>query len=320
MITLKNPGLLELELMCTMGANVKQSDSAIGYFGTGLKYAIATLLREGIEFHVFIGCNRYDFYSEEKTLRGKKFELCYMKGPFDSTPLGFTTELGKNWKVWQAYREIYSNCLDEGGVINHGGRPNPDAESTTFFISTDIEVDGVFLCEMDKKLLYSDNDVDILGGESGHIYYQGIRAKDLNKNSIYTYNIKKKCELTEDRQLCYSFVVDAIIQNAVAKMEDKGIIKSVVAAPKDSYESSFTFGDWGSEKPGQNFMEVVGTEKNINPTIKRYVSSYTPKRPLTDLERKQNFINEIIGICDENNVSCSDRGDHIILADGVLSI
>ena len=31
--------------------------------------------------------------------------------------LPFTTELGKNWEVWQAYRELHSNTLDESGVI-----------------------------------------------------------------------------------------------------------------------------------------------------------------------------------------------------------
>jgi len=50
MIILKNKGEIEIETITTMGVNVKECDSPIGFFGTGLKFAIATFLREGIAF------------------------------------------------------------------------------------------------------------------------------------------------------------------------------------------------------------------------------------------------------------------------------
>jgi len=75
MITLQNHGLLDLELLATMGANVKDSDDAIGFFGTGLKYAIATFLREGINFHMLIGQNRYEFDTERKIIRGDEYNV-----------------------------------------------------------------------------------------------------------------------------------------------------------------------------------------------------------------------------------------------------
>ena len=111
MISLKNPGLLEIDLITTMGAHVKESDSYLGRFGTGMKYAIAVLLRDNIDFDLYIGENRYEFYTESVTLRGKEFKKCFMRGPADSVPLGFTTDLGRDWKPWMAYRELFTNCV-----------------------------------------------------------------------------------------------------------------------------------------------------------------------------------------------------------------
>ena len=45
MITFHSPTILPIEAATTMGVSVKESDNAIGKFGTGLKYAIAGVLR-----------------------------------------------------------------------------------------------------------------------------------------------------------------------------------------------------------------------------------------------------------------------------------
>ena len=39
------PGQIDLENVFTFGISAKESDNPIGFFGTGLKFAIATLLR-----------------------------------------------------------------------------------------------------------------------------------------------------------------------------------------------------------------------------------------------------------------------------------
>ncbi len=93
MMVLQNPGLIDLDVIKLMGVNVKDSDDSIGMFGTGLKYAIAVFLREGIEFSMFRGEDEYIFTTESKNIRGKDFEVCVMSGPFDHIELGFTTDL-----------------------------------------------------------------------------------------------------------------------------------------------------------------------------------------------------------------------------------
>ena len=63
-----NPGEIDIRAVTTMGVNVKEGSSSIGYFGTGLKYAIATLLREGQEIIIHSGLTTYYFLSFQEEI------------------------------------------------------------------------------------------------------------------------------------------------------------------------------------------------------------------------------------------------------------
>ena len=104
---------IEPEVWSTFGVSVKNGSNPIGMFGTGLKYAIAVLLREGRHISITSAGREYAFDVVEKNIRDKAFNICRCNGK----DLPFTTELGKTWELWQAYRELYSNCLDEGGEL-----------------------------------------------------------------------------------------------------------------------------------------------------------------------------------------------------------
>lgn len=298
MIILQNIGEIDIDVIKTMGVNVKENDSAIGYFGTGLKYAIAVFLREGIELQLWIGRNHYEFYTETKTIRGKDFAMCKMRGPHDSVDLGFTTDLGKNWKVWQAYREIHSNCLDEHGEIFRASSTGGEEGCTTFAIA-DINTDGIFLHQMDNELLWANEDVAIYEGESDCIYYKGIRAKDLDKPSMYTYNIKRQCDLTEDRLLCYDFEVQYAINGAVARMENEGIIKTVVTAPNDRFESTLNMRHWTSGTPSAPFLNVAAQHsRDLNHSAREYAKQHTPKAPKTRSEKRVDMLEQLKDFCE----------------------
>ena len=122
MIIHETIGLIDSRAFTTFGINAKPStNSPIGYFGTGLKYAIAVLVREGLKVTVWIGTEPHEFYCEPSNFRGKDFSLIRMRRQrgvtrkWMATDLPFTTELGKNWKLWMALRELHSNTLDENG-------------------------------------------------------------------------------------------------------------------------------------------------------------------------------------------------------------
>src|SRR4051812_45010022 len=126
-VVFKNDGVIPIEAFTQFGINDKPAtDNPIGFFGTGLKYAVAVLVREGFTVEVWRGINKYTFYSKTKKFRTKDFDMIRMKIEKRSTlasffkpsyvELPYSTEYGKTWQLWQVFRELYSNVLDENGT------------------------------------------------------------------------------------------------------------------------------------------------------------------------------------------------------------
>lgn len=195
-----NSGAIDLDTIRTMGVSVKNNENAIGYFGTGLKYAIATLLRTGHQVYLSSDGEDYSFTSREKLIRGQPFQMVFM----NEEQLAFTTDLGKNWEVWMAYRELHANCIDEGGKISN----TPWVADTTWRVQGELIEEAYH--ERNKIFLHGEptwveSGVEVHRGSSNHLYYRGVRIYKLEKRSAYTYNITDKMALTEDRTLASSF-------------------------------------------------------------------------------------------------------------------
>jgi hypothetical protein len=318
MIILRNRGEIDLDVIKIMGVNVKDCDSPIGHFGTGLKYAIAVFLREGIELCMFIGKNRYDFFTEEKKIRDKAFRQCHIKGPYDVVELPFTTELGRGWERWQGYREIRSNCMDEDGEQLTDESPCGEEGYTTFCIG-DIDTRAVFLQDMEVPLLYRSTQIEIYKGESDFIYYRGIRAKDLKRPSLHTYNILRKCDLTEDRRLCYDFEIEHAINETVAQMADKGIIKSVISAGSEYFESTLNMRSNSYVPPKAAFTEAVRECANVNPNVREYALHYAPKTPPTPAQERLIMLGELRSFCSKFNLDHIIDTDHVRITGDLIS-
>ena len=108
-----NPGNINPKMWSVFGVSAKLDQNSIGEFGSGLKYAIAVLLREGRKITIKSDGETYKFDTKKITERNNEFEQVLCNGQ----EMPYTTHLGKGWELWQAYRELYSNCLDEGGEI-----------------------------------------------------------------------------------------------------------------------------------------------------------------------------------------------------------
>jgi len=144
MIVFKNSGNIDIKSITTFGVSSKENDSAIGYFGTGLKYAIAILLREGCEITIHTGGKKYEFGTQRQTVRVDEFTFVTMNGE----ALAFTTELGKNWQLWQAFRELYCNCTDEGGTIYQSDTFDA-SESDTVIVAKGQRLDAIWATKED---------------------------------------------------------------------------------------------------------------------------------------------------------------------------
>lgn len=70
-IYFSNPGHIELDTIRTMGVSVKEGENPIGYFGTGLKYAIATLLRTDHIISLRANGETIQFRTKPKETRGQ---------------------------------------------------------------------------------------------------------------------------------------------------------------------------------------------------------------------------------------------------------
>lgn len=320
MIILRNPGEIDLDVIKIMGVNVKESDSPIGRFGTGLKYAIAVLLREKIDLCMFVGTNRYDFGSTEKQIRGKAFQVCHMQARYDSAELPFTTDLGLNWEPWMAYRELRSNCIDEHGEQLTGEGMRGEEGYTTLCIG-DMDTRAVFLADMELPLLHRGSDIEIYKGESDLIFYRGIRAKNLQKPSMYTYNILKECDLTEDRLLCYDFEVQYAINEAVAQMADKGLIKSVITADASHFESTLNMSSNNRVVPKAAFKEAIKEcGAAVNSSVRDYALLHSPKIPPTPEQRRLIMLGDLRSLCSKYDLDHVIDAGHIRITGDLISL
>lgn len=259
-VVFMNDGELDMRAVKTMGMSAKDNENAIGYFGTGLKYAIGVLLRNEQSITIYSGEQKYEFCSTVADFRGKSFGIVTMNGQ----ELGFTTDLGKNWEPWQAYRELHCNCTDEGGevfITNH--IPEPQA-GKTIIVCSGPKIEECFNSRstiiLDGEPLLVSAQVEVFHGATHNLYYKGVKALQ-TRHCIYTYNLLRNIELTEDRTIKYSWVARGRIMNAVLESHDAAFIKNVLTAPEGSFEATFNFTDTSeaTSTPSKEFLDVAGT-------------------------------------------------------------
>ena len=98
MIVFENPSEIDIRSISTFGVSVKEGDNPIGFFGTGLKYAIAVLLRTNHGITIQSGETVVEFGTRRESVRGQDFDFITMSiNGAAPLPMGFTTELGKTW-------------------------------------------------------------------------------------------------------------------------------------------------------------------------------------------------------------------------------
>lgn len=215
MITFHNPGFLDLNALRLMGISAKTNENPIGFFGTGLKYAIATLLRTGHSITIEIGGTAYPIDVQPTEFRGKHLEIVTLAGE----PLGITTDLGRNWTPMMAFRELHSNALDEGG----GSTSGSITADTCIRVSGDgIEEayrnrDQMFLNRKDEPL-FSDSRIEIYSGRGYDIFYRGVCVMEAPEPLAFTYNLLEEQALTEDRTAAspasvYAALIEGLIHS-----------------------------------------------------------------------------------------------------------
>lgn len=289
-VAFRTPGLIPLESFTTFGVNVKPNTvSPFGYFGTGLKYAIAVLLRSGCRIVMWRGISRYEFYVKREDFRGKDFEFVRMKRQTQlllrlerayHTKLPFTLELGKNWELWQAFRELETNTRDEGGQTQLTEWPDDarheNSSETLVLVYGERFVDEYL--DMGKhfleggKTLREDEAIQIIDRPSSHIYYRGVRIMDLKEEAEFTYNILSSVDLTEDRTAKYPYLIEQMIANHWATSEDEERVPRVVQTNR--WESRGLNYAYAYSAPSRTFSRLA--PESSNRTIQQYLEEKDP--------------------------------------------
>ena len=192
-LLIKNEGLIEVAALHLMGASSKRRDETkIGMFGTGNKYALSYLFRNDYRIRIFSGNEEIKIELKSQKFRDQSFDVIYINGQQTS----LTTEMGPNWNLWKAIRELYCNAIDEGNSLLYVVDTIKSVSNETHvYIEITLELDE-FLKNYDeyfsfkKEVLYSSSDGEILRrtGSGGNIYRKGIRCLEKDTNSIFDYN------------------------------------------------------------------------------------------------------------------------------------
>lgn len=203
-----NKGTIEHDAFHLLGATSKrEDDTKIGYFGSGLKYAIAWMLRNSISFKVFSNAKEVKFDVKETEFRGKKIGVITVDGKKTS----LTTDLGPDWTGWFALREIICNALDEeGGTYGFTSTAMQPAKDMTFFLIDWNDEFSDFVKNETKYFSFKRNDilceVPMLGkiyptfgaGEGLVVYRKGIQCYDSDQKCLFNYDFDD-IEINESR-------------------------------------------------------------------------------------------------------------------------
>lgn len=273
MIIFQNPGLIEMAAVTTMGVSLK-NEGSIGYFGTGLKFAIATILRHKGTLTIHRGTEAFAFTADEITVRGETFERVCMNGE----PLGFTTALGRDWEPWMAFRELASNCRDEGGRYFTGGNWAAIADHTTITVAGEAMMEvwperRSIMLEGDPRI--AGEGIEVRDGASPYVFYRGVRIFKAPRPLAFTYNILERLDLTEDRTAKNWWEVEIKLERGIGQLEDRSILRRIMTCGELFAEHHMDVPRWGDPAPA--FRELSrelalgsATEAKANPAAVRF--------------------------------------------------
>lgn len=315
MIIFENPGEIDIAAISTFGVSVKESENPIGFFGTGLKYALAILIRGGHKVTMWSGEQRLDFGSDTVAIRGKDFNVVTINGERQ----GFTTDVGKTWKLWMAYRELFCNARDENGdAYRSNALPDPQAGITRIAVEGDA-FEGIHNDRW-KYFIEDEPDLAIEGMQiwrrpSVSFFYRGVNVMALPRAAILTYNDTNKLELTEDRTVKDSYLPPYRIARSLLKLTDENLLREVLMAKENTLEHALDFHGWTGTTPSAEFLRTVGKLvndglTNVNATAKRVWEEqqsevFSPKETaLTDVQRMT--LNRALTFCNKIGFSVQD--------------
>lgn len=270
-IKIQSAGIIDPQAFTLIGASTKREDNTkIGFFGSGLKYSIAYLLRNKIDFKVFAEYKQITFNVETVLFREKEFSAIVI----DGQKTNMTVEMGGDWVAWFVIREIYCNALDEGessiSLVN-ANECVPCDGKTVFYIAVTpaiaelVEKWDDYFCKDRKNSLYEDSKGNQLFGGSDTliVYRKGIRCLFTpNANAIFHYNLSW-VKINESRVITSEWDFQYNLRTFLMKMTDRTIVSQILNKVCQSYEKQLGWNN-SCEDYSDVWAELIG-EKTLVP-------------------------------------------------------
>lgn len=239
-LEIKSFGHIDVEAFTLIGASTKRdNENLIGFYGSGNKHSIATLLNRNIDFKVFSGEKEIKFSTVSKDFRGKSFDVIYVNGQETSLT---TTMGGNDWNsAFAPIREIYSNAMDEDkdASLKATSEIIPESGYTKFFIEMTKDVRHfynnihLYFCNHNSKVLYSDGKNSVFENtDEGkvRIFRKSILSHlDEKKKAIFHYNIDD-IDINESRVIKYVWQIESKVANILKKCDNMSVINRLLTS------------------------------------------------------------------------------------------
>lgn len=275
MIVFRNPGSLDIRAIKTFGLSSKEGQDKIGRFGTGLKYATSVIARNGGSMMISVGDRSFEIGTSVDEFRGRSVTQLTINGE----PLPYTTDLGRDWEPWMAFRELYANALDEGGDVSRAeevqaacGDETVISVSLAAFEAIFFSMEEHFIGQHEKPIWKSDQ-IEVFQGRSLFVFYKGVAIMKLKEPAAFRYNLLGMVDLTEDRTAKYDWQVRGKIASALAQSDDEKVIGAAVDQ-RNAFEAGI---DFSNSTPSESFLGgAVSAGENCNPTAMALVKAKLP--------------------------------------------
>ena len=248
-ILIQNDGEIESNSFELIGASTKRDEKGkIGFFGSGLKYSIAYMMRKDIGFKIYSGLTEFDFTTKVEAIKDKSFDRICING----IPTSYTTTMGPTWTHdWFVLREIYCNAIDEGSctLIKEIEVVQPSDGKTRIFVElTDslrevianwdayfadereplFKSEPIYTCYLGSTDGSHTQPVTIFPKTEGVVYRRGIRVSQ-NVDYLYDYGAEF-VDINEDRTAKNISALGYATVNLMGQFVSEAYVTSVLRA------------------------------------------------------------------------------------------
>jgi hypothetical protein len=116
---------------------------------------------------------------------------------------------------------------------------------------------------------------------SKYLYYRGMRVVELDRPSVFTYNIKAEQRLTEDRTL-YSWNAQWEVRQLIMESQDASFVDQIVQLDDEKFwEGRIEFDDVYAIS-SETFRSVVGKRKSSGESLLPRVATFYERYDVTE--------------------------------------